>query len=67
MNQPRNTQPSQERNLRDRSSLDTENVPDPVSFNEEGQEAESMIEDEDLDRVERDQPKAGDADDIKDR
>ena len=49
---------SQERNLRERTSkspMDYENVPDPVSF-----------EDEDLDREERDDPKGDDRDDIND-
>ena len=67
MEQPkRNTPPSQERNLREGTGryLDPENVSDPVSFNDD--EAGRLTEDEDLDREERDQPRADEIDDIKD-
>jgi hypothetical protein len=65
----------QERNLRDGMrpvdhdrDFDSENVPDPVSFtSDEGGEADRLIEAEDLDRLEQMNPKADDADDIKDR
>jgi hypothetical protein len=58
---------SQERNLRNPGNrdFDSENVPEPVSFGEDREEA-AAIGDEDLDRVEQTNPKADDQDDIKD-
>ena len=47
--------------------LDPENVSDPISFARDYNQAGRLIEEEDLDRTEQLEPKADDADDIKDR
>lgn len=48
--------------------LDAENITDPVSFTQDhSDEADRLIEAEELDRMEQEDPKADDRDDIKDR